>query len=135
MKVVQHNILYRRPRWGSSSGLTQQHTYRLHKAHFQHFETHLSQKKTAMEKFQWLFSSIDVKLIMFLPKLFFMGRSSCYTQWGMYSGKTRESPQVYSVTKMWNQLGNEAMCKDTSCNKYNDQTNLRHTNFIQSLYF
>ena len=34
--VIQHNIHYRRPQLGS---LTQQHAYRLGKAHFQHFDS------------------------------------------------------------------------------------------------
>ena len=47
MKVgVQYSVHYGRPRKGS---LTQQHAYCLRKAHFQHFETRLSQKKTAMK--------------------------------------------------------------------------------------
>ena len=106
------------PRWGSSWGLTQQHTYRLRKAHIQHFETHLSQNKTAVE------NSNNVYLRSTSHNRgSYSWRLSCYTQWGMHSGKTTESRQVYSVTKMWNPLGNEAMCKDTSYNKYNDQTN------------
>ena len=121
--MVQHNIHYRRPRWGS---LTQQHAYLLRKAHFQQFETHLSQTKKLLWKipitfpFDWgHFYNVSAEALFH----------------GMHSGKTRESPQVYSVTKMWNLLDSKAMCKDISCITYNNLTNWRHVNLFSCRSF
>ena len=87
-------------------------------------------EQTAME------NAINVSLLsMFLQKLkiSFTRWPSCYAQWEAHSEKLEKHLSlVYSVTKMWNQVGNEAMCKDVSCFTYNDQTSLRHMNVMQS---
>ena len=69
---------------------------------------------------------------MFLQKLksSFSRRPSWYEQWDVHSLKLEgHLVKVYSVTKMWNQLGNQAMCKHVSCFTYDDQTNWGHIKF------
>ena len=78
-------------------------------------------EKTALE------NAINASLLsIFLQKLksSFSQRPSWYKQWDVHSLKLEgHLVKVYSETKMWNQLGNEAMCKHVSCFTYDDQTN------------
>ena len=76
-------------------------------------------EKTTME------NAINASLLsMFLQKLksSFSRRPSWYEQWDVHSLKLEgHLVKVYSITKLWNQLGNKAMCKDVSCFTYDDQ--------------
>ena len=124
MKVgVQYSVHYRRPRWGS---LTQQHAYRLRKAHFQDFETHLSQKKL-LWKIPITFPFDRRHLVMFLQKLFVYGGHLVMRSEGCTVAKLENHLKFIPSRKWtWNLFGNKAICKDISCITYNNQTNWWH---------